>query len=62
MKAKGGARYGHPFEMVTPEKQRRIRRAAEAWLAAHPGQSGLEVTFEVVALSDGRVERLREAF
>src|SRR5256885_5899737 len=25
-----------PVEMVGPEKQRRLRRAAESWLAAHP--------------------------
>ena len=62
MKAKSGARYGNPFEMVTPEKQRRIRRAAEAWLAAHAEAAGLEVTFEVIAVQDGRVERLRQAF
>lgn len=48
--------------MVTPEKQRRIRRAAEAWLATHAEAAGLEVTFEVIAVQDGRLERLRQAF
>ena len=62
VKAKAGARYGDPFEMVTPEKQRRLRRAAEAWLAAHPELAQLEASFEVVALRGGRVERLRDAF
>jgi Holliday junction resolvase-like predicted endonuclease len=62
VKAKGGGGYGDPFEMVTPEKQRRLRRAAEAWLAAHPELAGLEASFEVVALRDRRIERLREAF
>jgi putative endonuclease len=62
VKAKGGGRYGDPFEMVTVEKQRRLRRAAEAWLAAHPKLAGLEASFEVVAVRDGRVERLRQAF
>src|SRR5204863_7796740 len=42
VKAKSGQRYGDPFEMVTPEKQRRLRRAAEAWLAKHPELSRLE--------------------
>ncbi len=28
--------YGNPVEMVGPEKLRRVRQAAEAWLAAHP--------------------------
>ena len=52
----------NPFEMVTPEKQRRLRRAAETWLAAHPETAGLAVSFEVVAVRDGRLERLRQAF
>jgi putative endonuclease len=62
VKAKGGGRFGDPFEMVTEEKQRRLRRAAEAWLAAHPDASGLEARFDVVAVRDGRLERVREAF
>ena len=48
--------------MVTAEKQRRLRRAAEAWLAAHPEAAGLEARFDVFAVRDGRVECLREAF
>jgi Holliday junction resolvase-like predicted endonuclease len=48
--------------MVTAEKQRRLRRAAEAWLAAHPEAAGLEARFDVLAVRDGRVECLREAF
>ncbi len=62
VKAKGGAGRGDPLEMVTAEKQRRLRRAAEAWLAAHPEAAGLEVRFDVVALRDGRLERLAGAF
>ncbi len=62
VKAKGSDRYGDPFEMVTEEKQRRLRRAAEAWLAVHPECAGLEASFEVVGFRDGRLERLREAF
>ena len=48
--------------MVTPEKQRRIRRAAEAWLAARPELARLEVTFEVVAERAGKLERIPVAF
>jgi len=48
--------------MVTAEKQRRLRRAAEAWLAAHPQAAALEARFGVVAVRDGRLECLREAF
>jgi putative endonuclease len=62
VKAKAGPARGDPLEMVTAEKQRRLRRAAEAWLAAHPEAAGLEARFDVVAVREGRVECLREAF
>jgi putative endonuclease len=62
VKAKGGSGRGDPLEMVTEEKQRRLRRAAEAWLAAHPEAALLEARFDVVAVRDGRVECIRQAF
>jgi putative endonuclease len=57
VKAKTGERYGDPLEMVTPEKARRVRRAAEAWLASRPELAGLEVALEAVAMRGRRVER-----
>jgi Holliday junction resolvase-like predicted endonuclease len=48
--------------MVGPEKQRRLRRAAEAWLATNPDFTRLEATFDVVAVRDGKLERIRDAF
>ena len=62
VKAKLGEGYGLPAEMVGVEKQRRLRRAAEAWLAAHPELAGLEVRFDVVAVSRGGVMQLADAF
>lgn len=62
VKAKGDDRFGDPFEMVGAEKQRRLRRAAEAWIAAHPEALELEISFEVTALRGGRLERLPNAF
>jgi putative endonuclease len=62
VKEKLGERYGDPVEMVGPEKQRRVRRAAEAWLAARPELAALTATFDVVAVRDGRVERVADAF
>jgi len=62
VKAKRGGGFGDPLEMVTEEKQRRLRRAAEAWLAAHAEAAALEARFDVVAIRDGRVECLRQAF
>jgi putative endonuclease len=62
VKAKTGDRLGDPLEMVTEEKQRRVRRAAEAWLASHPECAGLECRFDVVAVRKSGVERLVNAF
>src|SRR5579864_828148 len=55
VKEKRGPRYGDPHEAVTEEKQRRVTRAAETWLAARPELDGL-------AVGDGRLERLADAF
>ena len=60
VKAKLGEGYGDPLEMVTPEKARRLRRAATAWLAEHPELHELDVSFDVVALRGRRVERVSE--
>lgn len=62
VKSKGGTRRGDPLEMVGEEKQRRLRRAAEAWLAAHPELAALEMTFDVVAVRERKLERVRDAF
>jgi putative endonuclease len=62
VKEKRSAAYGDPVEAVTEEKRRRVRRAAEAWLAANPQSHGLQVGFDVVAVSAGRLERLADAF
>jgi len=62
VKSKGGPTLGDPLEMVTAEKQRRLRRAAEAWLAVRPELAGLEATFDVVAVREGKLERVRDAF
>jgi putative endonuclease len=58
VKSKGGDGRGTPAEMVGPEKERRLRLAAEAWLATHPGLDDLDVSLEVIAFQDGRVKRL----
>jgi Holliday junction resolvase-like predicted endonuclease len=58
VKAKGGRGFGDPLEMIGPEKGRRLRRAAETWLAAHPQYAGLEVGFEAIGISDGGLRRV----
>lgn len=57
VKAKTGARYGDPWDMVDGEKTRRIRRAAAAWLDARPDLSACEVALEAVAVRGRRIER-----
>jgi len=58
VKAKGGEDYGDPAEMVTPEKARRIRRAAEGWLAARPELASCEVGLEAAVVRGRRIERM----
>jgi len=62
VKEKKGTRFGDPLEMITAEKQRRLRRAAAAWLGAQPELAGLAVGFDVIAVRDGRVQRIPQAF
>ena len=62
VKEKRRPAYGEPVEAVTPEKQRRVRRAADTWLAARPELDSLSVAFDVVAVREGRLERLGDAF
>ena len=62
VKAKRGDGFGHPLEMVTPEKARRVRAAAAGWLQRNPGLAGLRLRFDVIAERDGRLEHIAGAF
>jgi putative endonuclease len=62
VKEKRGWSYGDPLEMVTAEKQRRVRRAAEAWLAERPELERLAIGFDVVAVRGTAIERVPDAF
>jgi putative endonuclease len=59
VKSKSGTAFGAPEEMVDREKQRRLFRAAEAWLAANRVAATLDVEFEVLAMADGCLRRVR---
>ncbi len=61
VKEKKGEEFGDPLEMVNPHKQRRLRRAAEAWLAGRPDHDVL-VRFDVIAVRNGELERVENAF
>ena len=62
VKSKTGDGFGDPLEMVGAVKARRVRRAAEAWLARHPEAQGLAVRFDVIADRAGRIEHVPDAF
>ena len=62
VKEKTGDGLGDPLEMVTVEKQRRLRRAADSFLATHPELDCPIVAFDVVAVRGARLERIGEAF
>jgi putative endonuclease len=62
VKSKSGDAYGDPLEMVTPTKVRRLRHAAEAWLAEHPEVGELDVRFDVIAQRGRRLEHFADAF
>jgi putative endonuclease len=62
VKSKSGPRFGDPLEMVTAEKIRRIRRAAEVWLAVSKEHAACRVTFDVVVERSGKLERVADAF
>jgi putative endonuclease len=61
VKEKAGENFGDPLEMVDERKQRRLRRAAEAWLAERP-EADPVVRFDVVAVRRGKLERIENAF
>jgi putative endonuclease len=45
------------LEAVGPTARRRIARAAELWLAAHPGAAGFDLRFDLVIVVPGRLPR-----
>jgi putative endonuclease len=62
VKQRGREDFGSPADHVGAEKQRRVRRAAEAWLEAHPELDGLDFSFEVVSVGPNGLRRTRDAF
>jgi putative endonuclease len=57
VKARSRTELGDPLEAVSPEKARRVRRAAEAWLALRPELAGLNVRLEAAAVNGRRIVR-----
>jgi putative endonuclease len=62
VKSKSGYAFGDPIEMVTPEKVRRIRRAAETWLDSRRSYQGHMVRYDVITVQGQRLRCFRRAF
>jgi putative endonuclease len=58
VKMRSDDRFGHPWEAVGAEKQRRLRRAAEGFLVRNPALRALDVAFEVAAVRGRRIARV----
>jgi putative endonuclease len=53
--------YGHPFSWVTPAKQRTLAKVARCYLAEQ-GSLRCACRFDVIAISNGTVQHLKNAF
>jgi putative endonuclease len=58
VKMRSGPMFGDPWEAVGYEKERRLRRSAEVFLARNRALAELEVAFEVAAVRGRRIERV----
>ena len=61
VKARRSDAYGPAAAAVGPVKQQRLRRLAAAWLAAS-GVRGVEVRFDVVAITGDQLDVVTDAF
>ena len=61
VKARRTEAFGPAAAAVGPVKQRRLRRLAAEWLAAS-GTRGVEVRFDVVAVTGTRIDVIEGAF
>jgi putative endonuclease len=66
VKTRSSTRYGTPAESVTPDKVRRLRRLAVAWLSQHPDWAPRTIRFDVVSVlrtpTGLQIDHLRAAF
>jgi putative endonuclease len=62
VKSKSGDEFGDPLEMVTEEKARRIRIAADGWIQGRPELWGMWWRFDVIVVRAGKLEHIPDAF
>lgn len=61
VKARRGVAFGAPEEAITPQKADRLRATAQAWLAAHLGDTPVDWRIDLVAVEfmpDGSLLRV----
>jgi putative endonuclease len=61
VKSRSDGRYGQASEAVTARKQASVVRAASVWLSRH-GRAWDAVRFDVITVSEGKLEWLQDAF
>jgi putative endonuclease len=59
VKERRGSGFGGAIGAVDAEKRRRVRRAAQVWLSRNPQEPSVRVGFEVIAVDQGRLTRVR---
>jgi putative endonuclease len=57
VEVKARDRFDDAAEAVTPQQQRRLIAAAEAWLATHPDHVAEDMRFDVMLVVPGRMPR-----
>lgn len=62
VKTRATPAFGSPALAVGPDKQRRLRRLAVEFLAAHPQGGVADLRFDVAAVVAGEVELIPAAF
>ena len=62
VKTRSSAAFGTGLEAVTWAKQQRLRKLAQAWLAANPSTSYRAIRFDVASIVGGAIEVAEGAF
>lgn len=62
VRARSREDYGHAVDTVDQRKQAKLIRTAQAMLQAHPQWQERPLRFDVVGISQGRIDWVRDAF
>lgn len=62
VKYRKSTRFGHPLEMVTPGKQKKIIRTSQLYLQKHPKLSNKACRFDVISIHNQEIDWIKNAF